>query len=337
MNKTLLRKLALDAGIHFPGPVEFIPEGVASDYNLAMDAQPALVTVTNAGIPAYLANYVDPALIEVLIAPMKAAQILGESKKGDWTMDTATFGLIESTGEASSYGDYSENGSTGVNANWPMRQQYRYQTVAQWGDLELEKWGLARIDFASRLKIAKALTLNKYQNSTYFFGVSGLQNYGLLNDSSLVASISPTAAWSLEATTGAVVYDDIRRIFAQLQTQMGGTINMEQEMVLAMSPTTEVSLTKTNTYNVNVVDQIKKNFPNMRIETAPEYTTASGELVQLIAMNVEGQQTATCAFSEKMRAHGVVRKASSFQEKMSQGTWGTIIFRPAAIASMIGV
>lgn len=44
----------------------------------------------------------------------------------------------------------------------------------------------------------------------------------------------------------------------------------------------EVNLTKTNQYNVNVTDQLKKNFPNLRIETAVEYSTDAGELVQLI-------------------------------------------------------
>ncbi len=44
-------------------------------------------------------------------------------------------------------------------------------------------------------------------------------------------------------------------------------------MVLGMSPEMEVNLTKTNQYNVNVTDQLKKNFPNMRIETAVEYST----------------------------------------------------------------
>ena len=41
---------------------------------LAQDAQSQLVTVSNAGIPAWLSNYLDPKLIEVLVAPMRAAE-----------------------------------------------------------------------------------------------------------------------------------------------------------------------------------------------------------------------------------------------------------------------
>jgi hypothetical protein len=314
---------------------------------LAMDAQPSLVTVSNSGIPAFLSTYIDPKVIEILIAPMKATEIVGEeTKKGDWTMETSMFPVVESTGIVSSYGDYSETGVAGANVNWVNRQSYTYQVITQWGERELDKMGLARIDWANRQRIASVLTLNKFQNKSYFFGISGLANYGLLNDPSLSASIAPIAVnglvtWAQKATdpNGAIyVYNDIKAIYGQLVSQANGLVelDMASPMTLAMSPASQVYLTLTNTYNVNVQDMLKKNFPKMRIETAPEYTTASGELVQLIADEMQGQRTATTAFTEKLRAHPVKIDLSSFKQKTSQGSWGTIIFRPFLIASGIG-
>jgi hypothetical protein len=64
---------------------------------------------------------------------------------------------------------------------------------------------------------------------------------------------------------------------------------------------------------------------------------AGGELVQLIATNVEGQETGYAAFSEMLRAGPVVRKLSSFEQKLSQGSWGSVLRQPFAIASMLGV
>jgi hypothetical protein len=85
---------------------------------IGMDAQPGLVTQSNSGIPAFLSTFIDPKLIEVLIAPMKAAEIIGsELQKGDWVTETAMFPVVESTGESSSYGDYSENGVAGANVS----------------------------------------------------------------------------------------------------------------------------------------------------------------------------------------------------------------------------
>lgn len=333
----LLAQLREDMGVVFDarlGEIKLSPTALEGISRLALDAQPELVTVSNAGIPAFLSNFLDPKLIEVLVSPMKAAQIAGETKKGDWTTTVATFPMIESTGEVSSYGDFNNNGSVEVNTNFPQRQSYHYQTFTQWGEKELDVAALAKIDWAARVNIASVLLLNKFQNQTYFFGVSGLQNYGLLNDPSLSAPIVPTETWN--TADSAEIYGDIVRLFKQLQTQANGTIDQETRMTLALSPVNSVNLNKTNEFNVNVFDQIKKNFPNIRIETAPEYLTTSGELVQLFADEVDGQETVTCAFTEKLRAHAMVVGPSDFKQKKSQGTFGAIIFRPVFIAQMLG-
>lgn len=308
---------------------------------MAADAQPSAVTVANAGIPALLSTFIDPKVIEVLVSPMKAVEIVGdETKKGDWTTTTAMFNVIESTGEVATYGDYSNNGSANSNFNFPQRQSYLYQTIVKYGELELENAGLAKIDLATRKNVAAALVLNKFQNKTYFFGVSGLQNYGLLNDPSLSAAITPTTK-AAGGTTWAVataneILDDVTKMFKQLQTQLNGNVQLDSAMTLAMSPLSEVYLTKTTSFNVNVQDLLKKNYPNLTVKTAPEYTTGSGELMQLIANNVDGQQAATCAFNEKMRSHRVIVDHSSYAQKKTGGTFGTVVFLPAAISSMIG-
>lgn len=334
--------LAERFGIVIPMAVDYLPAELRHDTALAMDAQPALVSTSNAGIPAFLTNYIDPEFVRVLTTPNKAAQIIGEQKKGSWVDQTAMFPVVESTGEVSSYGDYSTNGSVGSNVNWVSRQSYLFQTVTQWGELELERAGAAKIDYAANLNVASALIMDKFMNKTYFFGISGLQNYGLLNDPALPAPIAPAATGTGSGTLwstkdAAAVYGDIQALFKQLVSQSGGNLEMDAAMVLAMSPTAQTNLTKTNQYNVNVFDQLKKNFPNMRFETAVEYSTAGGELVQLIADAVDGQKTAQAAFSEKLRAHPVKVDLSSFAQKKTGGTWGAIIRQPFAIAQLLGV
>ena len=337
-----LPRLARDFGIHFMEQQRgYMESGYRSDIQMAADAQPGLITVSNGGIPAYLANYLDPELVQVLVTPIKAAQIYGEAKKGDWTTMTAQFPVVESTGEVNTYGDYADGGQTSANMNWVPRQSYHFQTVTQWGERELEMAGLARIDYASRLNIASALTINKALNKMYFFGVANLENYGALNDPSLVAPIQPAATGTGSSRLwadkdGAQVYNDIQLLYTQLQTQLKGIVERDAPMVLAMSPVSEASLTKTNQFNVNVTDQIKKNFPNLRIETAVEFGTASGELIQLFVESIDGQQTAYCAFTEKMRAHPVIPALSSFKQKKSAGGWGCVVRRPVAIAQMLG-
>ena len=330
MNQTF-NQLERDAGIVFMGGgKKLMDDKVAAA--LAMDAQPGLTTVGNSGIPAWMLNYVDPQLIEIILQPTKAAEVFGEMKKGDWTTETATFMTVEPTGEVSSYGDYNNNGVSGVNVNFPQRQSYHYQVFTRWGEREVARAGEAKIDYVARVNEASINALNRFQNKTYLFGVKGLQNYGVLNDPSLPASTAAAKTWAI--STGEEVYESIRKLFQTLLKQTGGKIDMNTPLLLVCSPTASVDLTKTNQYNVNVIDQLKKNFPNLRVETIPEYSAESGETVQLIVEELDGQRTLECGFTEKMRAHNMVLEASSIKQKKSQGTWGAIIYRPFCISTM---
>jgi hypothetical protein len=334
----------------------YFPPEFKRNYSMAKDAAiPLLTTDPNSGVPALLTTLIDPQVYEVLFAPNKAAEILGENRKGTWLDQTAMFPVAEATGEVSSYGDFSENGRAGVNTNWPQRQSYLFQLIKEYGELELERAGLARINWVSEIDKAAALNLNKFTNFTYFFGVAGLQNYGLLNDPNLSAAITPATkavggtAWIVSGALNATaneIYADIEAIYFRLVAQTGGLVARDAAMTLALSPASEAAMTATNSFNVNVSDLLKKNFPNMKVISAVQYGVtaagntqgnAAGNLVQLIVNEVEGQQTGFCAFNEKMRAHPIIRAVSSFKQKMTGGSWGTVLRFPAGIAQMVGV
>ena len=348
-------------GADLPDVISYLPPEFKRNIDLAMDAlpqvtsQPPLATTANSAVPAFLTTLIDPQVFKILFAPNKAAIIFGENRKGTWLDETAMFPTVEHTGEVSSYGDFAENGRTGVNTNWPQRQAYLFQTIKEYGDRELERAGLARINWVSEIDQAAATILNKFSNLTYFFGVAGLQNYGLLNDPALTASLTPAAKaaggtkWIVGTTINATaneVFLDIQQLFFQLVAQTQGLVEADTKLVLAMSPQSEVALTATNSFNVNVFDLLKKNFPNIRFETAVQYGItstsnpqgqASGNLVQLFAEEVEGQATGYCAFNEKMHAQPIVRQLSSYRQKLVAGSWGSVIRQPFAIASMLGV
>ena len=117
------------AGVILPPSVTDVSTPV-SQY--AMDAAtltPTLVGTPNAGIPSFLTTYVDPKVIEVLVAPMVAAEIVGESKKGDWSTLTATFIQAEPLTKVATYGDYSADGDSSANVNYPQRQAYFFPFI----------------------------------------------------------------------------------------------------------------------------------------------------------------------------------------------------------------
>ena len=344
------------AGIHLPGVQAYIPSGWGGDLSLAMDAEPTAITGNNAGIPAFLTTLVDPQVFQILLAPNKGAEILGEVKKGSWTDTTAVFPLVELTGEATAYGDFNESGRAGLNTAWPNRQAFLFQVIKEYGDLEIERAGAGRINWVAEVDKAAATVLAKFANYTYHRGVSGLQNYGLLNEPNLSAALTPatkaagttkwiTSAGAINATANEV-YADIQALFIQLVSQTSGLVEATDPLKLALSPASAVALTATNSYNVSVGDLLKKNFPNLVVVTDPLYGVSSasnpqgnsaGNLVQLIAPNVEGQESGYCAFNEKMRAHPIVRGTSSFKQKVTGGTWGAVLRQPFAVAQMVGI
>lgn len=338
----LIAELAKTKGIVFDeslGAMQWFKPGInMQDFKLACDAQSELVTVGNAGIPSYLANFLDPKVIMVLVSPMVAAQIVGETQKGDWTTATAQFLVAEAQGKTSAYGDYNNNGTSNSNVNFPTRQNFLFQAFLEYGQREIAIAGLAKLDWASMQQQANALTLMKQLNDVYFFGVANLENYGLLNDPSLPAPITPTFSWLTSASaTAYTIYQDIVRMFVQLQAQSNGVVKEDTNMVLALSPQNAVALKQITQFNTNSVEVLlKENFPNIRIEKAVQYATPAGQLVQLICENLEGQKTAECAFSSKLMAHNMVQESSAWKQKRSSGGYGTIIYRPFLFVGMLG-
>jgi hypothetical protein len=336
-------ELADDWGISFDerlGDPRWLKPGIrTSNFKMACDAQPELVTQSNAGVPAYFANIYDPKVIAVLVSPMNAAKIVGgDTQKGNWVSETLQFLVAESTGLTSAYGDYSNNGMSNVNINFPSRQNFVWQAFINYGEREVEKAGLAKLDWVSQQQISNALALNKQENDVYFYGVGNLQNYGLITSPDLPPPITPTYSWLTSASANAsTIYQDFVRMFIQLQAQTNGTLQMDAPMVVAMSPQNSVVLKEVTQYNTNSVEVLlKQNFPNLRIETAIQYATPSGQLVQMFCEELEGQRTVECIYSSKMRAHQLVAASSSWSQKRSASAFGAIWYRPMLCVSMLG-
>ncbi|MGV4877944.1 major capsid family protein [Acetobacter indonesiensis] len=316
---------------------------LASDA-MALDAQPSLSTTANAGIPAFMSAWVDPALIKVAFAPMRAAELLGEVRKGDWVTRTAIFPMLETTGQVSSYGDWNTNGQVSLNPSYPERQSYHYQVFLSWGEMELALAGQARLQWVASLREAAALKLNKFQNQTYFYGVKGLRLYGYLNDPRLPAAITPAikaaGGTTWDSATPEERQDDVIALINQLRKQTAGLVDTETPMVLGLSPTRMGLLTRRNSFGLSAASLLKDTYPNLRFVQAVEYGDSAASTVQsmqVMAEHVDGQKTAETAFTEKLRAHAVVTDASAWKQKLSQGTWGAIIYMPAGIATMSGL
>lgn len=352
------RAMHASRGVHaLPTVTMYLPDEWKEDWRLAMDAQPTLSTDPNSAIPAILTTTIDPETYRIVYSPLQFAKILGERKAGDWVEDTRMFPVVEETGEVSSYGDFNENGRAGVNMNFPQFQSYLFQCFVRYGERELERMGLARINYVSELNNACADLLNRFTNLSYAFGISGLQNYGYINNPFLSAFLTPatkaaggtawfTAGGSPNATPNEV-YNDVLALIQKLIQQGQGAIDDESPMTLSLSPSRNQALKFANSFGVFVKDLLKDGYPNLKITTAPQYgqqTTTNpqgystaGELMQLKVDNIQRQDTAYAAYNEKLRAHKIIPESSAWRQKFTSGTWGTITRMPVGVAGMLGI
>ena len=325
---------------------------LATDYmpdnlSVAMDALPAAITSGNAGIPSFMLNWVDPEVIRILQAPNEGANILGEVKKGSWTTRTAFFPTVENTGQVAAYGDFSENGKSNANANFPQRQSFNFQTIIEYGDFEVATTGEAMLNWVSENQQSAASTLDKFMDYTSHIGVSGLQNEGILNAAGLSAALTPStkaaggttwmSATGVQNATATEVYGDVQALVNSLLINAKGRIKPTDAFSLVMAPGSQGALNATNAYGKTAAELIKLNYPSMEIKVSARYATAAGNVVQLFAKKFQGKDTGYCAFTEKQRDFPVIRELSGFKQKKMAGTWGFILRYPIAASQMLGV
>ncbi|WP_414499429.1 major capsid family protein [Zymobacter sp. IVIA_12111.31 C1] len=304
---------------------------------LASDSVPSMITTPNGGVPAAFTTYLDPQVVRIALAPLKSEAILPATQKGSWTKTDLLFPIVEATGEATAYGDYDNNGIVNANVNWERRQAYVFQTHVKVGDMEVERGAEMNFNVVGEKQQSGIMTLNRLRNKINFYGVEGLEVRGILNDKDLPSPSTPAGGtkWSSKAPEDIVA--DVLSLFADAQKRSEGTLEMDSPMVLAISPNLEPVLGRTNSYGLEIKAQLQKKFSKLRIETAPEYATANGELVQLIPDRVMGYEVGNTVFTERLRFHRTEIRTSSYAQKLSAGTAGAVIKYPYGIAQMLGV
>jgi hypothetical protein len=231
-----------------------------------------------------------------------------------------------------------------VNYNWITRQQYVFQTLIEYGDLEEAVSAAAKIQLAADKQRAAAHVIDEDANLFSLLGVQGLDIYGILNCPDLPAAITPLDVGSgssvLEWTDKDTrqIYNDVLALFERLVTQCDGWVDQGTPLKLVLSPAAAVFLGKATDYNISVQDMLNKFFRSLTVVTLPELADeTSGQSIMLIADSLAGNPVGELAYSDKIRAGRVVPDVSSYRQKWTSTTYGCILYYPFAVATMTGV
>ena len=313
--------------------------GGIEDGVMAMDA--ALVTTPNAGIPIELLTLFDNRAIKVLLAKRAATEIFNEVKAGTRADAVRKFRVLENTGYTQPYSDYANNGKSDVNYNFPMRENYLFETTIAYGDQEVAETSRAKISLVADKQMAATTAIAVDMNKFYMNGVAGLQNYGLLNQPNLPAAIVAAngaggyATWS--SKTGTEIYNDIVALMSDIASRTEGNVDQQTKYKLVVGPSSNAELNKLNAFGTEtVLTLIKRNFPNLEVVVAPEYDDTTKK-IQLIALDIDGTPTGEMAYSEKLIAGRVIPDLSSYRQKFMAGTYGAVVYRPVLVSTMTGI
>lgn len=317
------------------------------DKTARMLAQDASITSVNVGIPSMFTTYIDPNVVKILFAKTAATELATEVQTGKWTDEHLTFPVVEYAGNVSGYSDFQDGPSVDSNYNFPVRDQFRFQSTIKIGDLEVAMASNAGLSLIAEKQKASASIQARFSNESYMRGVKNRAIYGLLDDPNLPDTISPISVggkstWrdkkeSSPSTFTETIYADITKLISELQANNGANINNNTPMVLGISNAKNADLSVINSFGLTAETMLKKNFPNLEIVLVPELSDSVGETLYLAVPELNGTLTAQLSYSEKYRVGRMVPFTSHFEQKVAGTTFGAIIKRPCLIARMVGI
>lgn len=312
--------------------------------HLGMDAA---VTLPNAGVAAEFLQNMDRRFIDVFFAEKTADKIGTKYKGGDWEMAIYRAMIRESVGTTRPYSDYSEEQNVNANINYLTRYVYRLELVKQWGDLQIAENARALNDYVNSINVAASNIISADLNSIFFYGVEGVQNFGILNEPGMPTPLTPASIGTTPARvkwqdkTLQEIVVDLTTMLSNLYMQGQGIINQNTRLRLAMPPSILPILQgKISDFGYSSLQWIKDNLGNAIIDDVvlvPEFATDAGNFVMLWAPEINGSETINHVFGELYKSHGVHRRTSSYSEKVSASDFGAVVRHGFAIVSMLGV
>ncbi len=339
-----------DLGIHFTRAQ--IAQMVSAMDAFAQDDQQGGITTASITTPIqFLQNWL-PGFVRVITAARKIDELVGVTTTGSWEDEEVVQGVMEYTGNAVPYGDYSNVPLSSWNANFERRTVVRYEKGIKVGMLEEARSARIRVSTAAEKRGAAALALEIERNKTGFYGYNSGANrtYGFLNDPNLPAYTTVAATGSGSSTLWSTktflnITADIREAMAALQNQSQDTINPEDtEITLAVATAVYQYLSVTSDFGISVRDWINKTYPKCRVVSAPQLTAANGgaNVFYVYAEKVDdGASDDSRVFAQivpaKFQTLGVEKQSKAYVEDYVNATAGVFVKRPYAIIRRSGV
>lgn len=316
----------------------------------AQDALQATVTTGSIGTPIQFLQTWLPGFVNVITQARNIDLLIGISTLGAFEDEEVVQGILEQTGKAQPYGDVNNVPFSSWNTNFERRTVVRFEEGLQVGRLEDMRAARMRVNSAESKRGAAALALEIQRNYVGFYGFNSGdgRTYGFLNDPNLpnyVTVANPGGGTTWAAKTFLQITADIRTAVAALRTRSGANIDaMKTPTVLAVASAAVDQLSTVSDFGISVRKWISDTYPQMRIENAPELTSANGgaNVFYLYAESVADNSTDDGrvwiqAVPMRSMMLGVHQTAKGYVEDYANATAGVMLKRPYAVVRYSGI
>lgn len=354
INDRTLQELAA-LGVVFPQ--EFT--NAMAGFHVAMDgndvgilpASPNTLTTPSIVTPLQFLQAWLPGFVHTVTAARKIDELIGISTIGKWEDEEVVQGMLEPIGGAKPYTDHGNIPLSSYNVAWERRSIARFELGMEVGLLEEARAGRVNISSSAEKRGACAVQLDIVRNRVGFYGFNNGANrlYGFLNDPSAPAYVNvPAGAGGGTSWAGKTFQEitlDWRTAFASLRTASKGVIDPKKTPITAVVPTSRIDyLTTTTDFGLSVLDWLRTNYPNVRIEDAPEMDDANGGATAwyLYADSIEDgstddKRTWIQIVPVKFMTIGVDKGVKTYVEDYGNAVGGVMLKRPYALRRYSGV
>lgn len=310
------------------------------------DALPTL-TPNNIGVPSNLLTQTMTKSLEIITQKRTSEEVFGgKAKIMDWQMQKGQFPIKERTAMVDTYSDFGDAKYAGLNVNWEDVRNHRFSAGILIGDLEVEQYAEAKINYVNEVNTAAAESIAIEFNRIAFNGYIKDGNY-VVHGGLTSPLLKPyeTIAKTWDTATFEEIKADITKLLGILTEQSGGNVNVAKDKIRVSIPSTKLVWLKTTVNQLSskfLLTMINEAFPNIEWIGAPELTNAyntNKDVLYMVAENNIGGVSETCelGFSELMRMSRLEQKTTSYVQKMSAGSNGFIPYKPTYIVRAQGI
>ena len=304
---------------------------------------PAGFSPANVNMPAGILSQVSVNVVENILQYRAGDEALGGRQKLlDFYQQEYYIPLVERLGSSVPYNDYDDAISAGINLTFDKTGHYRFSNNIVVGELEEAQLSAANVNARDYITSASAEALMIEFNRVAFNGYvdnSGKNLvFGLLNNPSLNTYENSTKKFSEMTWEEVVAF--FSKAMAKIRTQSGNNIQRGSKLrVIVSAKAFDYLRLKYTNLGVNVLTEIQRSMETIGVEfkiiSAIELDNANAnqDVIYFILENNLGgvSDTTTLGYSEIARMGNVVVGSSYTMQKMSVGTTGAVVFKPAFV------